>query len=214
MQVSCYPGATKMTKLQQNEGADVSVAVIYHSGQGHTGVLARSVAAGVTSNGAQPGLFDVDTAIARIDELAQFDALIFGCPTYMGSASASFKLFMEETRLVRGAWRDKLAAGFTNSASQSGDKLNTLLQLSVFAAQHGMLWVSLGLRAGNNSSQGSVDDINRLGSFLGAMAQSNIDQTPEQTPPQSDRDTAFSLGARVAGLARQMRVGRQALAQD
>jgi len=203
-----------MASLQQNEANDVSVAVIYHSGQGHTEVLAHSIAAGVTSSGggAHAVLFDAETAIARIGELAQFDALIFGCPTYMGSVSANFKFFMEETRLVRGAWRDKLAAGFTNSASQSGDKLNTLLQLSVFAAQHGMLWVSLGLRAGNNSTLGSVGDLNRLGSFLGAMAQSNIDQPPELTPPESDRETAFSLGARVAGLARQMRLGKHAIA--
>lgn len=202
---------TDQVKLvsEVNKVNEISVAVIYHSGQGHTEVLARSVAAGVAScGGAGAALFDADSAIARIDELALFDALIFGCPTYMGSVSANFKRFMEESRLVRGAWRDKLAAGFTNSASQSGDKLNTLLQLSVFAAQHGMLWVSLGLKAGNNSTQGGIDDLNRLGSFLGAMAQSNIDQTPDQTPPQSDRETAFSLGARVAVLARQMRAGR------
>ncbi len=43
------------------------------------------------------------------------------------------------------SWRDKLAAAFTHSAAPSGDKLGTLTQLAVFAAQHGMIWVGLGL---------------------------------------------------------------------
>lgn len=183
------------------------VAVIFHSGQGHTAALAHAVVAGIEASGAQATLFDADSAIARLEELERYDGLVFGSPTYMGSVSANFKHFMEESRLARGKWRNKVAAGFTNSASQSGDKLNTLVQLAIFAAQHGMLWVSLGLQAGNNSSTGSTDDLNRLGSFLGAMAQSNADQSSAFTPPQSDRDTAHSLGQRVAVVAHQMRLG-------
>ena len=96
----------------------------------------------------------------------------------MGSVSAAFKKFMDDSSKAwfGSAWKDKLAAGFTNSGSQSGDKLNSLIQLMVFANQHGMLWVSLGLMPGNNNSKGSVDDLNRLGSFSGAMSQSNVDQ--------------------------------------
>jgi multimeric flavodoxin WrbA len=87
------------------------------------------------------------------------------------------------------AWKDKIAAGFTNSGSPSGDKLNTLFQLSVLAAQHGMIWVG----------QTEVNDgkINRIGSFLGLMAQS--DNAPaDQTPPPQDLETARRFGARVA----------------
>lgn len=185
----------------------VRVAVIFHSGEGHTATLAQAVLRGVEAVGANGELFDAAAAILRMQELQRFDALVFGSPTYMGSVSAGFKAFMEESRLARGQWRDKLAAGFTNSASQSGDKLNTLVQLAIFAAQHGMLWVSLGLRASNNSTQGSVDELNRLGSFLGAMAQSNIDQSAEHAPPESDRATAFCLGQRVATVAQQFRYG-------
>ena len=190
---------------------DVSaIAVVYHSGQGHTATLAHAVVAGIEAAGARPALFTTAQAAAAPGELAAFDGIVFGSPTYMGSVSADFKLFMEESRHVRGQWRDKLATGFTNSASQSGDKLNTLVQMSIFAAQHAMLWVSLGLKAGNNSSQGGVDDLNRLGSFLGAMAQSNADQDSAQAPPQSDRDTAYQLGVRMASLAGQWRAGRRA----
>jgi multimeric flavodoxin WrbA len=98
-------------------------------------------------------------------------------------------------------WKNKLGAGFTNSASQSGDKLNSLVQLAVFAAQHGMVWVGLGLMPGNNSSKGSVSDLNRLGSYLGAMAQSNADQGADAMQ-DSDLATARELGRRVAAAAR------------
>src|SRR5439155_14127707 len=115
-------------------------------------------------------------SVAAIDhgKLAAADAIVFGCPTYMGSASAQFKQFMDATAAVWAlqGWRDKLAAGFTHSAAPSGDKLGTLTQLAVFAAQHGMVWISLGLPP-TYIEVGTADgDTNRLGSHLGAMAQS------------------------------------------
>ena len=73
--------------------------------------------------------------------------------------------------------------------------------MALFGAQHGMLWVGLDLNPGNDNSHGSVHDLNRLGSWLGAMAQSNGDQGPEQAPIQSDLDTAAYLGQRVARTA-------------
>ncbi|WP_271270962.1 flavodoxin family protein [Aliamphritea hakodatensis] len=182
----------------------VKVAIAYHSGYGHTEVLAQAVAAGAENAGAKAITLSVaDPEALNWEQLAEADAIIFGSPTYMGSVSAPFKAFMDASSKIwaQQGWKDKLAAGFTNSSSQSGDKLNTLVQLSVYAASHSMNWISLGLMPGNNSSQGSDADLNRLGSFLGAMAQSNSDQSAELTPPQSDRDTAQALGARVAAAA-------------
>lgn len=181
------------------------IAVVYHSGYGHTQKQAEAVAEGAAKTGAQVLLVPVSEAEAeaKVEALNAADAIIFGSPTYMGSVSGPFKTWMDGTSKVWGKWNGKLAAGFTNSASQSGDKLNTLQQLSVFAAQHGMLWVSLGLMPGNNNSKGSVNDLNRLGSFLGAMAQSNADEGPDKGPLQSDLDTAKHLGQRVATLAAQ-----------
>ena len=178
-----------------------SVAIIFHSGFGHTAKLAESVAQGVNEVAAGSALL-VPVAEWEKHEAAieQADAIIFGTPTYMGSASAQFKTFMDATsKLWYGQkWKDKLAAGFTNSASQSGDKLSTLQQLATFAMQHGMIWVSLGLLPGNNSTKGSVNDLNRIGSYLGAMAQSNADQGADEAPIKSDRLTAEHLGRRVA----------------
>lgn len=183
----------------------VKVAVAYHSGYGHTEVLAQAVAAGIENAGAVAITVSVaDVEHINWDALNSADAIIFGSPTYMGSVSGPFKTFMDASSKIwmEGGWKDKLAAGFTNSASQSGDKLNTLIQLSIYAAQQGMNWVSLGLMPGNNSSQGSPEDLNRIGSYLGAMAQSNADEGAEVTPPQADRDTAQALGARVATAAK------------
>ncbi|MEN9433179.1 MAG: hypothetical protein RLZZ422_768 [Pseudomonadota bacterium] len=176
-----------------------SVAIVFHSGYGHTAVIAEAVARGVTKvNDVKVTLIPVEQIDQHWDFLTnEANAIIFGSPTYMGSASAQFKGFMDASSKYWGKWRDKLAAGFTVSASQSGDKLATLQQLSIFAAQHQMMWVSLGLMPGNNSSQGSVNDLNRLGSFLGAMAQANADQGGESII-ESDQKTAEVLGERVA----------------
>ncbi len=180
------------------------IAVVYHSGFGHTKVQAEAVARGAAAvPGAEAILIPVEEAEARAAEFDAADAIVFGAPTYMGSVSAPFKAFMDWSSKVwfTQGWKDKLAAGFTNSASQSGDKLNSLIQLAVFAAQHGMVWVSVGLMPGNNSSKGSPEDLNRIGSYLGAMAQSNADEGPDKGPSRSDLATAEHLGRRVAERA-------------
>ncbi|WP_310207494.1 flavodoxin family protein [Ancylobacter sp. 3268] len=192
---------------------DIRVAIVFHSGYGHTARQAEAVRRGVEK---VPGVsvlyLTSEEAQARLDDLSGADAIIFGAPTYMGSASAPFKAFMDTTSsvFVSGAWRDKIAAGFTNSASRSGDKLSTLMQLAILAAQLGMHWVNLGLLPGNNLSTGSEADLNRLGFFLGAGSQSNADEGPEVAPPQSDLLTAEHLGERVAMVALQMVRGRVA----
>ena len=179
------------------------LAVIFHSGMGHTSYQAKSVRDGVEDvDGVTAELIYVEDARQQVEELARFDAMIFGCPTYMGSVSAPFKQFMDDTSriwLAQG-WRNKVAAGFTNSGNQSGDKLNTLIQLMIFAMQHGMIWTGLDLPGGNNTDAGSTADLNRLGSWTGAMAQSNMDQGIDGMP-DSDLKTAHHLGARVAQVA-------------
>jgi hypothetical protein len=86
---------------------------------------------------------------------------VFGSATYMGNVSAGFQTFAEQTgrRCLNGSWRDKVAAGCTNSGAKSGDKVNTLVSLAIFAAQHHLHWVSLGLVAGWNSATGSENDL-------------------------------------------------------
>ena len=196
----------------------VRVAVAYHSGAGHTARQAEAVARGAAS--VPDTAVDLLSVAERTDELwatlEQADAIIFGAPTYMGSPSAGFKTFAEATSKVWGdnlRWKDKLAAGFTNSQNINGDKLNTLVSFAILAAQHGMQWVSLGLYPGWNTRTASAEDLNRLGSFLGAMAQSHGDQGPDLAPPASDLRTAEHLGRRVALLAHRWVAGRRAAAE-
>ncbi len=180
------------------------IAIVYHSGFGHTLKQAEAVREGAEGvENARVDFISVDDVDENWERLAAADAIIFGSPTYMGSVSAPFKDFMDKSSKVwfEQGWKDKLAAGFTNSSSQSGDKLATLQQMAVLGAQHSMIWVSLGLLPGNNSSTGSVEDINRIGSCLGAMAQSNADEGPDKGPIKSDLETAKLLGKRVAEIA-------------
>ena len=180
-----------------------SVAIVYHSGFGHTKAIAESVLKGAASvAGVNATLISVADADQHWDTLAKADAIIFGAPTYMGSVSAEMKKFMEASAKVwfTQGWKDKLAGGFTVSASYSGDKLATLQQFMVFAGQQSMLWVPLGLMPGFNSSKGSIEDLNRVGSYSGLMVQANSDQGVEGIAA-SDFKTAESYGARVAGLA-------------
>jgi len=190
-----------------------SVAIVYHSGFGHTRVQAEAVREGAASvAGTDARLIGVDDVESSWDLLDAADAVVFGSPTYMGGPSAPFKAFMDATsgRWSQQAWKDKLAAGFTNSAGINGDKLNTLESFSLFAMQHSMVWVGLGLLPGNITTDGSPEDLNRLAGFLGAMAQSNADLGPEIAPGASDQRTAAHLGRRVAEAAARWRSGELA----
>ena len=186
----------------------IKVAIVYHSGYGHTAVVARHVAQGAGEvPGVEAALYKAEDLASPDsgpwDQLAAADAIIFGAPTYMGSASAPFKQFADASSKVwfGQGWKDKLAAGFTNSGSWSGDKLNTLVQFATLAAQHGMNWVNLGLMPGFNKKGSTVEDLNRVGSYLGLMTQANVDEGPETAPVSSDRKTAELFGRRVAEAA-------------
>ena len=182
-----------------------TVAVVYHSGFGHTKVVAEHVLKGVKTVAGVEGIIisadelpdpDADRKLGgRWDELNTADAIIFGAPTYMGSVSAGLKRVFEVASALwfQQAWKDKLAAGFTNGGSYSGDKVNTLQDIWHNCMQHSMIWVSTGFLSEGNTPE----SINRMGSFSGMMAQSD-NASPEVTPPAGDRKTAEKFGARVA----------------
>lgn len=192
----------------------VHIAIAFHGGRGHTARLAEAVRAGAAR---ERHAEVVDVAVDRLapalwHQLDDADAIVFGAPTYMGTASAPFHAFAEASgrRWLTRRWQDKLAAGFTNSGSMAGDKSGTLDYFSAFAAQHGMTWVNLGLAAGWNSAGGSEFDMNRLGFYRGAAAQTNVDERTGAVH-KSDLATAEHLGRRVAELTRVFVAGRRAL---
>ncbi|MDQ3514592.1 MAG: flavodoxin family protein [Chloroflexota bacterium] len=191
----------------------IRVAVAYHSGYGHTTMQAEAVARGAaTVADTSVDLLDVsDVNDAVWETLERADAIIFGAPTYMGGPSGPFKTFADASSgaWLADRWLGKVAAGFTTSGHMGGDKLNTLIYFSILAAQHGMIWFSLGMKGGWYTSAGSPDDLNRLGGWLGAMAQANKDQAADLAPPQSDLDTAAALGSRVASVTHYLTRGRR-----
>jgi len=182
------------------------VAIVYHSGYGHTKKQAEAVHAGVIAGNANADLIAID-AEGNINESAwatlhAADAIIFGSPTYMGSVSWQFKKFADASSKpwFSQTWKDKIAAGFTNSATMNGDKLSTLHYLFTLGMQHGMIWVGTGMLPAN-SKAAQRNDINHLGSSAGAMAQSPSDSSPEEGPLPGDLETAKLFGKRVAETA-------------
>lgn len=191
----------------------IRVAIAYHSVLGHVARLARAVADGVSEvpdSVVDPVALDSLTP-ASWETLDAADAVVFGCPTYMGGPSAVFKVFAEESLRVwldDLRWRHKVAAGFTHSQALSGDKLSTLQYFTILAAQHGMLWVTLDLYP---AIAGTTGVLNRLGAWLGVMSQSDRDVPLDVAPPAGDLETARHLGRRVAQVARDLSVGRHVL---
>ena len=173
------------------------VIVVYHSGYGHTERVADFVAQGAN---AQKVVIDADGNVDEAGWLALngADAIIFGSPTYMGMVAWQFKKFADATskQWFSSAWKDKVAGGFTISASPSGDKLSTLQYFITLSMQQGMIWVG----------QPSMNDgtVNRLGSNSGVMAQVGP-TSPAADIPQGDLDTARAYGARVAEIAAKLR---------
>jgi NAD(P)H dehydrogenase (quinone) len=196
-----------------------TIAIVYYSGSGHTRLLAEAVARAAVS---VPGIQIAAHAISggdihegRFQNAALFatldsaDAIVFGTPTYMGGVAAQFKAFADATGGIwyRRGWKDKLAAGFTHSGSPSGDKLATLQYLSLFAAQHGMLWLG-----NTEAAAAQIDDpagLNRTGTYLGVAGFGG------EAPGQSlhvhagDLHTAEALGRRVADVLRRFETTAQ-----
>ena len=179
------------------------IAIIFHSASGTTAQLANAIANGVQEvSGCQAviheilgrdileGRFRNEALLAQLDTA---DALIFGAPTYMGSASAQFKAFADATseRWETQRWRNKLAAGFTVGSNPNGDQGHTMQYFSILASQHGMLWVGLDIPGGYDA-----DGRNRQGLQLGMSA-----HTTQPKVPAADLATATYLGKRIALLA-------------
>lgn len=179
------------------------IAVVYYSGYGHTKRLAEAIAdvAGATLHP-----IDKDGNLTEGDwaTLQAANVIIMGTPTYMGCVSWQFKKFAEATAKIWSvqAWKDKLFAGFTNSATMNGDKLSTLHYLFTLAMQHSGLWVGTGLMP-SNSLAATRNDTNYVGSFSGLMATSPSDATPQQMLP-GDLETARAFAMRVTHLANQI----------
>ena len=190
--------------VQANSPA--KTVVVYHSGYGHTKRMAEAVA-----EGAHAALVAIDAdgnlADGAWETLAAADAIIFGSPTYMGGPSWQFKKFADASSKIwfEAGWKDKVFGGFTNSASINGDKLNTLEYFVLLSGQHAGIWVGMDIKPANVKAS-LRDDPNRMGSYIGSMAQTPADAAPDEMSP-GDLETARRYGARVATVAARFRLG-------
>jgi NAD(P)H dehydrogenase (quinone) len=187
------------------------VAIIYHSGYGHTAVVAESVAEGVRAAGGEPVLLRIESAgqdfTAMLAAAGAADAIVFGAPTYMGDISAPLKAFFEASSKVwfTSGWKDKVAGGFTNSLSFAGDKAHSLNSIMTLAMQHLMVWVGAGQPGGAHSNtDAGADNVNRMGYYIGVATQSD-NAGPDVTPPAGDREFARLYGARIATFAAKLK---------
>ena len=184
----------------------VNIVIVYHSGYGHTQKQAEAVLLGLTADESTNAiLLPIDSEGNISDEgwelLAHADTVIFGSPTYMGTVSWQFKKFADATSKVwmEQEWKDKLVAGFTNSAGMNGDKASTLHYLFTLSMQHSMIWVGTGIMPAN-SKAAQRNDINYVDSFTGLMAQSPADASVDEAPLPGDIETAKKFGERIAKI--------------
>ena len=177
------------------------IAIVYFSGYGHTVKIAEAIAA---SAGASLVQIDAEGNLPEggWDKLNDADMIVFGSPTYMGMATWQFKKFADATSKVwfTQGWKNKLFAGFTNSASLNGDKASTLSYFSTLAMQHGGLWVGTGMLP-SNSKAATRADINNLGASVGLMTATPSDASTDEMVA-GDLATAAKFGERLAEVAK------------
>lgn len=172
------------------------VCIVFHSGYGHTKKIAEAIQS--TSNGKLIAI-DAEGNISQSDwdVLEKSKMIVMGSPTYMGGPSWQFKKFADASSKpwFKGLWKNKWAAGFTNSASMNGDKLSTLHYIFTLSQQHGMFWVGTGMMPSNRKDS-KRDDLNYVASFCGLMTTTPSDASPEEMV-KGDIETAKAFGIRL-----------------
>ncbi len=177
----------------------LKIIILYFSASGHTRRLAEAIHKGANSINNNVLIININKMSEESwMQLENADGIIFGSPTFMGGLAGEFKLFLDESSYRRfwtkEIFKDKMAAGFTVATYPSGDKLNTIVQLAIYAAQHGMIWVNncdVGIKVSSHS-----ENYNQCGSWLGLMATSIQDKT--KLIGDNDIQDAFHFGARFA----------------
>lgn len=139
------------------------VLVLYYSTYGHIETMAHAVAEGARSAGATvdvkrvPELIPEDVArakgmkidqeapIAEVDDLKNYDAIIFGTPTRFGMMASQMRSFLDQAGglWMSGALVGKVGGVFTSTASQHGGQESTLLSFHTTLLHLGMVIVGL-----------------------------------------------------------------------
>ena len=177
--------------------------VLYYSAWGHMEQMAYAAAEGAKDAGAKvdvkrvPELvpdevakaahykLDQKAPIAKPEELADYDAIIFACGTRYGTMAAQMRNFMDQTG---GLWAKQALAGkvgsaMTSSATQHGGQESTILGFIPTMMHHGMVVVGLPYTW---AGQSGVDEI-RGGSPYGASTITALRRQPPASPARTGR---------------------------
>ncbi|WP_267358317.1 MULTISPECIES: NAD(P)H:quinone oxidoreductase [unclassified Methylobacterium] len=191
------------------------VLVLYYSTYGHVEQMAYAVAEGAREAGADvvvkrvPELvpeevarqshFKLDQAapVATIDELSDYDAIIFGTPTRYGNMASQMKQFIDQTGglWMKGALVGKVGSVFTSTASQHGGQETTLTSFHTVLFHHGMVVVGLPY---SFQGQGGVEAV-KGGTPYGASTIADGDGSRQ--PSGVELEGARFQGRHVAGIA-------------
>jgi NAD(P)H dehydrogenase (quinone) len=191
------------------------VLVLYYSAWGHMEAMAYAAAEGAKEAGATvhvkrvPELVPAETAkamyykmdqkaeIATVDELPNYDAIIFATGTRYGMMTAQMKNFIDQTGglWAKGALVGKVGSAMTSAATQHGGQEATLLSFHTVLLHHGMVIVGLPY---SYAGQMGHDEI-RGGSPYGASMTTGGDGSRQ--PSKQDLEAAHFQGKHVAGIA-------------
>lgn len=197
----------------------MKVLVLFYSSHGHTFQMAKAVAEGAKSiDNTEVALKRVpetlsadilkatgasdrqkafaDIPIATIEELAEYDAIIFGTPTRFGMMASQMKAFLDGTGglWAKGALIGKIGSVFTSTATQHGGQEATILSFHTLLLHHGMLVAGLPY---SFAGQSTMEEISG-GSPYGASTITG--PTGKRMPSQNELDAAFYQGAHIAKL--------------
>ena len=114
-----------------------SILVIYYSRTGHTQEMAEFIASGIRDGGAEAVLKSVDEV--NVDELAGYDGVVIGSPSYYGCMAAEIKQLLDKSISVQGKLDGKVGGAFCSSARLSGGNETTVLSLLNALLVHGMV---------------------------------------------------------------------------
>ncbi len=152
------------------------VLVLYYSSYGHVETMANAVAEGAKAAGATVDIkrvpeivpeaiakashFKLDQAapVAKVEDLANYDAIIVGAPTRFGRMPSAMANFWEQAGglWMTGALHGKVGGAFTSSATQHGGNETTLFSILTNLMHFGMVVVGLPY---SHAGQMSLDEI-------------------------------------------------------
>jgi NAD(P)H dehydrogenase (quinone) len=184
------------------------VLILYYSAYGHTAQMADAIAEGARASGAEAHVKRVadmagahagrpDDAIATVDQLPDYDAIVIGTGTRYGRMSAPMAAFLDQTGglWAKGALNGKVGAAFTSTATQHGGQETTLFSIITNLLHFGMTVVGLDY---GFAAQMTLDEV-AGGSPYGATTIAG--GKGERQPSEIDLAGARYLGERVARSA-------------